>query len=280
MIRTGANSMQAGRRSNQMLNRITKNTAIAVAVAMIAFPLTTVAQSPNTPPGAETGVATSDCANGVFNFGAGVNSFQTCVSSHGNVAVFNFAGSEVINNGTPAEGYIVCATVSGVARVYHDVMWSEAGWGAAVANTPGTLPITINRTTTDGAFTLTQTYTKNNPEREFNVTNKLKANVPVQVVRFVRTVDVDVDANISGSFTDTFDNSLDSVWGAQTRAFTAKNLTYPISHYPSFAAFPTTCDNAGAAGPVSGDFGATIQWNLGNMNAGNAKTVKISYEAK
>jgi hypothetical protein len=264
-----------------MLKRITSNAAIAVAVALIAFPLTTVAQEQNNQPGGEAGVATSDCANGVFSFGAGVNSFQTCVSSHGNVAVFNFAGSEVINLGTPVEGYVVCAVVSGVARVYHDVMFSEAGWGAAVATSPGALPITINRTTTDGAFTLTQTYAKNNPEREFNVTNKLKANVPVQVVKFVRVVDIDVDENLSGSFADTFDNSLDSVWGAQTRGFTAKALTYNISHYPSFNGFATACDNAAAAGPVGpADLGAAIQWNLGNMNAGNSKTVKIGYEAK
>ena len=262
-----------------MLKRFFRHTAVAVAFAVAAIPVSIAAQEGQSV-GGGVGAAHYDYANGCFPFGGpfgAVNHFNVCVSSHGNIAKFDFHNSIVIENGTIAEGYIVCATVSGVARVYHDTMWSESGWGAASSTSPGALPITVTRTTTDGAFTLTQTYARQTTEREWTITMKLRANVPVQVVRLVRTVDVDVDTNLTGSFNHNFDNSFESVWGSDRHAFTSQAITRTISHYPSFAAFPTACDNALAAGPVTGDLGATIQYNLGNMNAGNAKTVKVRY---
>jgi hypothetical protein len=260
--------------------RFAKHTAVAVALAVAAIPVSIAAQQAQSAEGG-VGVATYDYANGCFPFGGAfgaVNHFNVCVSSHGNIAKFDFHNSVVVENGTFAEGYVVCATVSGVARVYHDTMWSESGWGAAVSTSPGALPITVTRSTIDGAFTLTQTYARNTTEREWTITMKLKANVPVQIVKLVRTVDVDVDTNLTGSFAHNFDNSFESVWGSDRHAFTSQAMTRTISHSVSFAPFATVCDNAPAAGPVAAaDLGATIQYNLGNMNAGNAKTVKVRY---
>src|SRR5688572_13885546 len=140
-----------------MLKRF-RYTAIAVALAVAAMPVSIAAQQPES---GGPGASHYDYANGCFPFGGAfgaVNHFNVCVSSHGNIAKFDFHNTRVIEFLTIAEGYVVCAVVSGVARVYHDTMWSESGWGAATSSTPGALPITVNRTTTDGAFTLTQTY--------------------------------------------------------------------------------------------------------------------------
>src|SRR5687767_15391007 len=124
-----------------MLKKMMRHTAIAVTLAVAAIPVTTGAQSgSNTPAGGGEGIAHNDFANGCFNFGAGQTQFSTCVSSHGNVSSFRTQNSEHIQAGTPAEGYIVCAVVGGVARVYHDTMWSESGFGAASTTSPGALP--------------------------------------------------------------------------------------------------------------------------------------------
>jgi len=217
-----------------------------------------------------------NCAGGAFNFGSGANTFNTCVSDTGNIVVFNSSGGEVINLGTVIEGYIVCADSGN----YYDVIAAASGWNAPTISTPGVLPITITRSTSDGRFLLTQKYAKDNAEHDFTVTMTLKATGGARTnVRLVRAVDIDVDENLSGSFVDLFDRSVDAVWGRQTHGFSMTAQTLGVSHSTTIRpiAVPTTCDLGTDATPQTYDGYGAIQYNIGGMNSNSSKTVKVVY---
>jgi len=250
---------------------------VALTVASFGASAALHAQSPNEKAANAPAPEGYNCSGGTFNFGSGANTFNTCVSDTGNVVIFNNGGGEVINLGSVMEGYIVCADSGN----YFDTISASSGWNAPTISTPGVLPITINRSTSDGRFLLTQKYAKDNTEHDLTITMTLKATGGARTnVRLVRAVDIDVDENVSGSFVDLFDRSVNAVWARQTRGFSMTAETFATPHATTirpFAGSPTTCDLGTDATPQTYDGYGAIQYNLGGMNSNAAKTVKIVY---
>jgi hypothetical protein len=251
--------------------------AVALSVASFGAAVGVHAQSPNQKAADGPAPLGYNCTGGTFNSGAGANTFNTCISDTGNVVVFNNGGGEVINLGTVMEGYVVCADSGN----YYDTIVAASGWGTPTISTPGVLPITITRSTTDGKFSLKQTFAKDNTEHDLTITMSLKATGGARTnVRLMRAVDADVDENLSGSFVDLFDRSVDSVWARQSHGFSLTAETFGVSHVTSIRAFsgsPTGCDIGTDATPQSYDGMAAAQYNLGGMNSNSTKTVKFVY---
>jgi hypothetical protein len=87
---------------------------------------------------------------------------RVCLSREGNVLEFKFpAGNDQILDRIYHEGYAVCYSVPGTpAKVAYDDGFRYNGWGPpTITGTPNQFPITITRTTTDGALQLVQKFT-------------------------------------------------------------------------------------------------------------------------
>jgi len=121
-------------------------------------------------------ISGTDCF-ATFTFGSGATAFTFCVTSNGNILQLEApAGVEPIRNGVFLEGFTIC-----------DHTFAHRNWdlGQYVPNGdfgpptivqpngPNTLPLSITRTTFDSAYTLKQTYTRNNNDRSVTVTMSL-----------------------------------------------------------------------------------------------------------
>jgi len=103
--------------------------------------------------------SSADCA---FTFTAGAkNTFQKfCVTANGNVTVFESPlGQEHIAVGRDGEGYGVCDVNAKVAYSDYAEFGDTANWGQPSVLRQEAKSAVIARTTSDGQWTLTQTFT-------------------------------------------------------------------------------------------------------------------------
>ncbi len=103
--------------------------------------------------------ATQACTY-TFTSGTGTTYLQFCVTVNGNIVEFQSpSGIEQIDQGgQPQEGYGICDTSSDTA--YYDYAYADsANWNAPTTVTHTATMVKIERTTGDGAWTLTQTIT-------------------------------------------------------------------------------------------------------------------------
>ncbi len=102
--------------------------------------------------------ATTGCTY-QFTSGSGATYLQFCVSVNGNIVEFESPeGVEQINQGGIAEGYGFCDAVP--ENGYFDYAYIDSGnWNAPVKLSQTATAVKIERTTSDGVFTLTQTIT-------------------------------------------------------------------------------------------------------------------------
>src|SRR4051812_29407330 len=133
-----------------------------------------------------------------------------CFSIHGNVTSWiSPAGHQHL--GLHEEGYVLCA--GGDNFNYFDAGSAESGFGGPTVTQPGganTLPLTIERTTTDGRFRLRQTYDVDPAEHDvtitMTVTNLSGDTQNVVLGRYF-------NANISNATDNYWARTSDSVWG-------------------------------------------------------------------
>ena len=158
-----------------------------------------------------------------------------CVSENGNlVALTSPAGAEHIRVGNVSEGYVVCAPDD---DSYYDVGTSSAGWEPAIlVEAVGPSNVAIERTTTDGRFTLRQDIIGNSRERSITVlmtlTNLLGDATGVQILRHA---DLDVDNTFAD---DVFDKSADATWARQVHALTLTAVDGDVPHQAQISADP------------------------------------------
>jgi len=102
--------------------------------------------------------ATTGCTY-KFTSGSGATYLQFCVSVNGNIVEFQSPeGVEQIDQGTIAEGYGFCDQVP--ENGYYDYAYEDSGnWGPPTKLSQTATSVKIERTTSDGIFTLTQTIT-------------------------------------------------------------------------------------------------------------------------
>lgn len=217
------------------------------------------------------------------------------LSSHGNLLRFEGpAGYDHVGVGELSEGYVLCYS----GRRAWDTGQSESGFGPSVANCSGNT-CTITRTTSDGWLRLRQVITKVDIERSLTVEMTLTkiAGPFVTGVVLRRQVDLDVDTGGSlgsGSFINWFGASeRESVWAWNAANNTAneghmvllRQIVRTPSRVPYFAKVTSqildnSCSPANLAvnGPVHGDYGATIQYNVGSMDQGMVFTGRVQYQ--
>src|SRR5215471_358291 len=166
--------------------------------------------------GAASPLSTESCAYN-FSVAGAQNSFlKYCVTVNGNIVSFNSPnGNDQIAQGGFAEGYGICDFSTGIS--YFDYAYTESGnWNSPVLVALTTGMVKIARTTSDGAWTLTQTITKTaGPSPSAKVTMAIKNNSGAQKEFYLlRYADVDPsDANSTGNFQESFDSSKFSAWG-------------------------------------------------------------------
>lgn len=219
---------------------------------------------------------------------------RVAVSNHGNIVQFEApAGYEHLGVGALSEGYVLCTSNS----IAYDVGGSESGFGASTINCTAAGGCTITRNTSDGRLQLKQVI-KKPADRAFSIAMTVKnltgSGIAGVVLR--RQSDLDVDSGGAlgtAGFTNNFASSeRDSVyvWNAPNASVNEEHAVTlsqrgksPASALSlaktTSAILDTTCNpaNLTAAGPVKGDYGATIQFNLGTLGAGKTAGGTVQY---
>jgi hypothetical protein len=230
-----------------------------------------------------------------FASGSGNNFLGVKVSNHGNLLSFESpAGQEAVFAGN--EGYVVCTGGGGTVHG-HDTGGLEAGFGTPTFSQPtaGAFPLTVTRNTTGGAFQLKQVWAKPDAtEKDLTVTMTLKniSGATLNDVLLVRTGDFDVGTG----GTDRGAATLDSAWQWDDVRATdtppvglmLTALTFGTPHsvrmdIRSFWVDPSHPGRANCFGgsdntpTAEGDFAMRMIYHLGNLSAGQSKTVKFGF---
>jgi hypothetical protein len=163
--------------------------------------------------------ATQTCSY-TFTSGSGVNYLKFCVTANGNIVQFESpAGVEQIfiplSKGGPFEGYGICDESTDIA--YYDYAYLDSGnWGAPTKVSQTATSVKIERTTSDGAWTLTQTTTSVpgvNPYAKVAMALKNNSGETknVYLLRFAGFVPWDYAS--TGIFTENYDGTNESTSG-------------------------------------------------------------------
>lgn len=215
-------------------NRILHDMAAAKAASALpgnAAPASSQEQGKSS---AVSPAATNTCAY-TFTSGSGQTYLQFCVTVNGNITEFQSpVGVEQIRQGAYSEGYQICDGTTGIAYYDYADGGATANWNAPVTLSSSSTSVKIQRTTSDGAWTLTQTFTKvggTNPYAK--ITMALKNNsAETKFVELARYADSDPDhgdsAHGGDGFLQDLDGTLDSAWGYIGIGNTSGNNAYGL----------------------------------------------------
>jgi hypothetical protein len=283
--------------------------ALAAAIlALCAFSVPAIGKQSDDPNQSASGSGKKDAAVSIesstattpkasFASGSGENFFGVKVSNHGNLLSFESpANQEAVFDGR--EGYAVCST-NGSTKNGHDTGEVEGGFGTPtfVQPTAGAFPLTVTRKTTDGKFQLKQVWNKPDAtEKDVTVTMTLKniSNAAIEGVLMSRSGDFDVGTLSSdlGARTDDSAWLWDDAFGGPPGGLMLTALSFRTSH---LTAIETASTWLGDGTPNSGtrqacgadmvntpttaasDLTMKAFYLLGNLSAGQSKTVKFEY---
>jgi hypothetical protein len=187
---------------------------LVLAISMIGF--ANAQNAGNRQQGHHVGsAATTSTCSFTFQTGANNNFMKFCVTANGNIPQFESPqGHEHINVFDISEGYGICdLTTDGSSVSYFD--YSDQGdsgnWGSPSVLSQNTNSVKIARTTLDGNWTLTQTFTRMSGASPFaQVAMALANNTAVdRVALLIRSADVDADGLVNNNL----DSTLDSAFG-------------------------------------------------------------------
>lgn len=235
--------------------------------------------------------SSADCA---FTFTSGSNAtfLKYCVTANGNVTAFETpATHEHIAVLQVGEGYGVCDVDAQVA--YFD--YAEAGetgnWGPASVVSHTAKSVKIARTTSDGIWTLTQTFSQvAGALPSVRITMALKNNSTVnRSAILLRYVDVDADGvptnNLDSTVSTAFGwNSLSSPGPAEPFGLVLQNLNpgrfVSVALAQNTFEGPAPCDpvgNAAAATLLSTDASLLVAYAIGVPKSASV-TVTVAYK--
>ncbi len=239
--------------------------------------------APNRPP------SSADCAF-TFTSGADNTFLKFCVTATGNVTVFESpAGQEHIAVGVDGEGYGLCDFKSKVGYFDYAERGDSMTWGSPTLVSQNATSVTIARTTTDGFWTLTQTFTQvagASPSAKIamTLTNNTAKNKLAVLLRYA-----DVDA--AGVSPNNLDSTLQSAFGWNSEGTTTtpyglvlQNLGNPPARLVAGLAEgvpdgPDPCNPGehAVSGPVTATDGSIVMvYELG-VPAGKSRTVTVRY---
>jgi hypothetical protein len=244
------------------------------------------------------GDATETCTY-TFTSGSGETYLQFCVTVNGNIVEFQApAGIDQIDQGGSYEGYGFCDETT--STNYYDYAYVDSGnWNAPTTVThTGTL-VKIERTTSDGAWTLTQTITSMpGPNPVAKVAMALKNNsADSKSAYLLRYANVNAgDAYTIDNYAENYDGGLESAWGYTS--FEAEEVDAPYgllvqnvgnSVPPTAETFregfaisgftgPTPCSPyAGYVGTIYDEVGSVVYLYGLNFNKEQSVTVTSRY---
>jgi hypothetical protein len=164
---------------------------------------------------AAIGDATQACSY-AYTSGSGATYMNYCITVNGNFANFESpAGVEMLDQDGAYEGYGICDISTGTA--YYDYGYEDSGnWGLSSLVTHTATEVKLERTTSDGAWTLTQTISKVSGDSPYariimvfkNNSEETKLTYLLRFAGFVPD-----DAAASENFSESFDGSNNSTWG-------------------------------------------------------------------
>lgn len=222
----------------------------------------------------------------------------TAISAHGNLVRFDGpVGFEHIGVGAFGEGYVLCY---GSTRAY-DVGESESGFGPSTVTSCTGNNCTIVRKTSDNKIEFKQEFHKSSTAElgrliriKMTVKNLTAANLTNVVLR--RQADFDVDTGGSkgtGSFVNWFASSFDSAFAWNSPADYVEDghavLLRHLTKIPTAiktaskvteSILDTSCNPANIAdsGPIRGDYGATLQYNIGTIQSNKSAVGIVEYQ--
>jgi hypothetical protein len=236
--------------------------------------------------------ATQTCSY-QFTSGSGQTYLQFCVSVNGNIVQFQSpAGVEQLNQDGAHEGYGICDEAPNTG--YYDYANADSGnWNAPALISKTASMVKIERTTTDGAWTLTQTITSSaGPNPYAKIVMQLKNNSSLdKIISLYRYADPVPDAAaMEDNFAENYDGDNNGAWGyAALTSDTPYGLMLQKLGDPTPAPI-TLYDSEGFA--YAGDLGptnpcfihasSTIQDGLGStmmfyvMTLGKEKSVTVT----
>jgi hypothetical protein len=230
-----------------------------------------------------------------FTFGSGSNGFRYAVSAHGNVVNIE----SPIYTGAPYqhlfgdEGYALSVATSIGTITYWDAGNFEASgcsgtsrsWSPTVVESGVTANgTTLRRSTCDGAFQLIQTFAMNAVNHELTITMTLKntSGFNYTNTQLSRYFDGDIDRDFDD---DVYSRTVDSVYGQDgsldNLMLTALsfNTNHTTAVHTASGWNPAVTSQASVATPTAtGDFVGRVTYNLGTVNNGAQKILKVLYK--
>ncbi len=235
---------------------------------------------------AEPGPFGANVCQSTFTFGSGHSYMSFCVTANGNIAKLE---SPATFSQIFAEGYGVCDTTNSSVS-YHDHEYVDSGnWASSTLIQPNganTFPLKIVRTTSDGIWTLTQTFSRDTKDQIVKIVMTLKNNTAADRTGYLqRYADVDADGNASVNYSDA---GWRSAWTYYNDNYGGKGHGLTLRALPdNFTAAGAVIlpDGSGACyrtertGPYFGDAAIDYRWYLGLVPANSSKTVTVEYRA-
>jgi hypothetical protein len=222
-----------------------------------------------------------------FTFESGANStfLKFCVSANGNIVQLETPAGH-LHFLVSAEGYGLCNETPVIAYWDYADDGDSANWNPATVVSQTASSVKIARTTGDGIWTLTQTYTLDPKTPSVKIVMALKNNTSVpRVAYLVRWGDVDPDSEVHANFGATRNAAL--AWKFSTPGYglmlqNARTSQFGFTN--GYAIFgedgPNPCDFAGLASDhiIEGGHGSPVLAYVDTVPAKKTKTATMNYK--
>jgi hypothetical protein len=236
-----------------------------------------------------TSLSSAAACQSTYGSGHGLTLFEFCVTSNGNIAELQSPfGVEHIRFDGSGEGYGVCDYDNKVR--YYDYDDGDSGnWKGAVITQPGgpnTFPLKVVRTSSDGLFTLTQTFSRNTGERIAKIAMTLKNNSSVsKTFILLRFANVNANNGDGGDLNNEFDSGIDASWAYNNLAYGVRLSA--VTTFIEHAGFvdgtndgPDPCSPSASAPPGQPFFGdgSVVVAYVITLPAGKSTTAAVEYK--
>jgi hypothetical protein len=263
-------------------------TIIASALCSLSLAETPGVGSTNNQPNgtSQRPFSTANCSF-TFTSGAKANFLKYCVTANGNVTLFETpSGHEHIAVGQDGEGYGICDENTGVAYFDYAEFGDSANWNNPTVLSQDAKSVKIARTTTDGIWTLTQTFTQiSGSSPSVKIGMALKNNsIANRVALLVRYADVDAD----GISQNSLDGTANTAFGFQPAGNGIKfglalqntgTTTFHQGYAQTVPQGPDPCNPFAnfALSTLTNTDGSIIMLHDLHVPTGSSKTATVSY---
>jgi hypothetical protein len=219
-----------------------------------------------------------------FTSGTGGSYMQYCVTANGTLSEFQ-SPSGIPEIETGIEGYGICDATTLTTYYNWGLENYTNNWSPATLVSQTATAVTIARTTSDGLWTLTQTFTQvangaPHLEIKMQVTNNSRAYKTVYLVRWT-------NVRADNTYLNNLDNTLNSAWGYFENGTNGQGLMVqnvppaPELNYSAFAMDSTSGPSDVCSFTVGGPFTNTngsigIDYGF-TINAKETKTATVNY---